>query len=144
MKKSVLFMSAVLLVTSTMVFASSLQSLNKAQVIKTLQGKTITTIPLITLDHQMVTNTFTGYFDKNGQIQGQLSSKPENAPQNDQGVWTVKSDGKLCNTWKNWDQGKPICVTMYKLNNGILFINEDKKLETLILNENIVDGNHVS
>lgn len=145
MKKIAILSTGLLMIASSMVCATSMQSLNKTQVTKELQGKTITTIPLVTLNNEFMTNTFTGYFDTTGQIQGQFATKPDNDPQNDQGTWVVKSDGTLCATWQHWDKSKPICVTVYKLSNGLIFINQtNKKLETLILDENIKDGNHIS
>ncbi len=144
MKKRALLASALLLTASTMCFAQSLHSLNKAQVTRELQGKTVTTISLVTLNNDLITNSFSGYFNQNGQVQGQFSVKPESDPQNDQGTWSVKSDGTLCATWQHWNKAKPICVTVYKLKNSLIFINEQtNKLETIILDDNIKAGNQI-
>lgn len=145
MKKLPIFASVLLLSFCGVALATSLQSLTKAQVVATIQNKTVTTIPLVTLEGKMINNTFTGYFDKNGQIQGQMENKPEGGPQTDQGQWTTKADGTLCATWQHWDQSKPICVSVFKLKNGLLFLNKDnKRLETIILDQNIKTGNQLS
>lgn len=146
MKKIVLLVTAALLSVCTLSFgASSLQPLDKSQATQTIQDKTITTIPMVTLNGQLINNTFTGYFDKTGTVKGQLANKPDNDPQTDQGTWMVKSDGTLCATWQHWDNSKPICVSIYKLNNGILFVNQQtKKFESYILQENIKSGNQIS
>lgn len=136
--------SALLLLSSTS-FALTMQSLDKSQVNKLVKGKTIVTIPLITLDGSLVNNTFTGYFDTNGKYTGQMANKPDNGPINDTGTWKVKSNGTLCVTWDHWNSSKPICVSVYKVNNGLLFINEkNHKLETMVLDSNIKDGNQLS
>ena len=98
MNKLALLAGAALLTLSSLSFAASLQSLNKSQVTHEVQGKTITTIPLVTLNDQLITNTFTGFFDKNGELKGQLANKPDNGPQTDSGKWQVKADGTLCAT----------------------------------------------
>ncbi|EKD71025.1 MAG: hypothetical protein ACD_46C00291G0001 [uncultured bacterium] len=145
MKKSTLLMSALLFSISNLTFASAITSLNKAQVTNILKGNTITTISLATLNGTLINNSFTGYFDKSGQIHGSFATKPYSDQQGDRGKWVVKSDGTLCATWDHWHQSKPICVSVYKLENGMVFVNkENKKLETIILDENIKSGNQLS
>jgi len=144
MKKSILLLIAALLSFSTLSFGASLQSLSKQQVLNTLQDKTMTTIHLITMNKQLVDNALTIYFDKQGQVSGQLVNKPDNNPQTDQGTWLVKSNGTLCVTWQSWNQNKPICVYVYKLNNSIAFINLDtNNFESLVLNDEIKTGNQL-
>jgi len=145
MRKLILVISTLLITLSSLAYGLSIQSLNKLQVINTLQNKTIVTIPLITLNNELINNTFTGYFDKNNQLQGRFSAKPDNDPQSDQGKWLVEADGTLCATWQHWHQGKPVCVTVYKLENGLLFVNKkSKKIETVVLDANIKSGNQLS
>ncbi len=144
MKKLTLVVFALLLSASSLVFASSIQSLNKSQVMKALQDKTITTISLVTMNGKLIDNSFTGFFNKKGELQGELASKPENEPKKDQGKWMVKSDGTLCATWSTWNQKKPICVAVYKLTNGMVLVNQqNRKLETIVLDENIKEGNQL-
>lgn len=145
MKKLLLLSSALLWAVCSVSFANSLESLSKTQVTQVIEGKTITTVPLATLNGQLINNSFTGYFDKSGKIQGQFTDKPSNGPQSDQGTWMVKSDGTICATWQHWDNGQPICVSVYKVSNGILFINtQNKKFESMVLEENIKTGDQLS
>ncbi len=144
MKASILTAAAVLLSISSISFAASIQSMNKEQITKTMAGKTITTIPLTTLNGQLMNNSFTGFFDKNGTVTGQFANKPENTVQNDQGTWKVKSNGTLCTMWHNWDGGKEVCMHVYKLNNGLVFVNEGNRIETIILDTNIQTGNQMT
>jgi len=135
----------ILLSMSSLACAASMQSLDKSQVTKAMEDKTITTISLTTLNDQMMNNAFTGYFNKNGQIQGKFATKPDNDPQTDDGKWEVKSDGTLCVTWQHWQQSKPICVSLYHLKNGYVFVNNStKKIETIVLDSDVKTGNQMS
>lgn len=145
MNKSAIFASIALLSASTLCYGQALQSLNKHQATKALSDKTFTTIGLITLDKKIVDNTATIYLDKTGKINGQMANKPDGLPQTDQGTWTIKDNGTLCATWQNWNQSKPICVSIYELNNSLIFVNADShNLETLVLKDNIKAGNQIS
>lgn len=145
MKKLTILFAAVLFFVSTLCFADSLESLDKDQANNAIKGKTIKTISLITLNGKLVNNAFTGYFDETGKIKGKFTNKPENDPQTDQGFYLVKDDGTLCATWDHWNNNKPICVAIYDLKNGMLFVNKDnKKLETIVLAINVKQGNQLS
>lgn len=124
-------------------YAASMQSLNKNQVMKTLEDKTITTVPLVTLHGNLVTNTATVYFGKKGEVVGEFENKPENDPQSDQGTWQAKADGQICVTWKAWTKDKPTCVYTYKLANGLVFVNTANKFESMVLTNGIQSGNRV-
>lgn len=142
MKKSVLLSALIILLVSSLGFAATLKSLTKEQVTNAFQDKTITTIPLLTLNDKLVNNTITVYFAKDGKINGQFATKPDNDPQTDQGTWMVKANGTLCAKWDHMNNQKPICVFVYKLNNSLVFANADtNKFESMVLNENIKDGN---
>ena len=144
MKKSYLLSAVVLLSLSTATFGATLKSLNKAEATKELEGNTITTVALATINDNLVTNAFTGYFGKDGKMQGQFANAPENQPQKDQGTWTVKADGTTCSNWDQWNNKQPVCFSVYKLSNGLLFINsENKKFLSLVLQENIKPGNQM-
>lgn len=135
---------ALLLLSSSFAYAQALQSMDKKQVMKALENKTITTIPLVTLHGNLIPdNTASIFFDKEGKVSGQFSSKPANDPQSDQGTWQVKADGQTCVTWQTWTQNKPICVYAYKLANSIVFVNVDKKFESMVLADNIQSGNQI-
>ena len=145
MKKSAFLIAPLLLSICTLSFAASLQSLNKQQVTKLLQDKTMTTVPLVTLNKQLVSNTLSVYLDKQGKLNGQFANKPDNDPQTDQGKWTVKSNGVLCATWDHWNQSNPICVFVYKTSNSVIFINQQSnKFESMALEDNIKDGNQIN
>jgi len=145
MKKLVLIASTVLLSLSTIASAISIQALNKGQVTDAISNKTITTIPLVTINGKLEKNTFTGFFHKEGQLNGKMANQPGDSPQADAGKWTVKADGALCATWDHWNDSKQLCVSVYKLTNGLLFVNtENKKLETVVLDADIQSGNKIS
>jgi len=145
MKHVVLATSAALaLAFSGLTHATSLQSLSESQVSSQVIGKTITTIPLVTMDGSLTNNTFTGYFNTNGELEGRMANQPENGPITDKGTWSLKTDGTLCATWNHWNSSKPICVSIYKVKNGLLFVNQQShKLETIVLEENIKSGNKI-
>ncbi len=144
MKKLALLSVVILFFVSPLGFAASMHSLNKEQVTNALQDKTMTTIPLLTLNGKLVNNTISMYFSKDSKLTGQFANKPDNDPQSDQGTWTIKPNGVLCTTWQHLNKQKPICVFVYKLQNGLVFVNiETNKFESMALDENIKDGNQV-
>lgn len=140
--KRFLLLSSVLFSLSSLCFGTSLLSLDQQQVTQIFEDKTMTTVPLVTLNHQLINNTLTVFFDRRGKLTGQFTNKPEHGPQSDAGTWLVKSSGVLCAIWEHWSDSKPICVYVYKLNNGFLFVNKDNdNFESLVLKENIKTGN---
>lgn len=144
MKKLVVLSAVALMSVSSLCFGASLQSLNNKQVTQTLSDKTITTISLVTLNGKIVNNSASVYFSKDKKVSGKFADKPESDQQTDEGTWSVKSNGTLCVAWQHWNQAHPICVAGYQLKNALIFVNADtQKLETLILDENIKDGNQV-
>lgn len=143
MRKS-LSLAVALISFSSLASAATLTSLNSTQAKNVISDKTITTVSTVTLDGKLVDNTFTGYFNKDGTMQGSFATKPDNGPQTDQGKWRVMANGDFCFTWQNWDNNKERCVTFYKLNNALLVINNGNKFETLILDNNIQPGNKLS
>jgi hypothetical protein len=145
MKKLALVSAIALFSVSTFSFGASLQSLNKNQIEKTMANKTMTTVSLVTLNKELVSNTLTFAMDKkDNKVTGQFANKPDSDPQNDTGKWQVKSNGTLCVTWEHWNNAKPICVAVYKTNNAIMFVNqENNNFESMVLTNNIKDGDHV-
>lgn len=143
--KKLSLLAVILLVISSCTYSASLTSMNKAQVVAMFQNKTITTIPLATMNGGLVTDTLTMYLDKKGQIDGQFASKPANDLQVDRGVWKVNAEGILCASWDHWNQGNKICVAVYDLKNAIVFVNtKTGKFESMVLKENIVAGKKMS
>ncbi|AHE66226.1 hypothetical protein [Legionella oakridgensis] len=142
MKKAIAI-SAVLFSYSA--FAETLTSLSKEEVLSTFQGKTIKSIPLANLDNRLIADSFMGYFDKNGQITGKFTKKPQgNDPQTDDGTWRVKDDGTLCVTWKHWFNSKEVCALTYPLGNGYLFVNPDNNNFESLIHKDIKSGNQIT
>ena len=144
MKKQLVLAATMSLFVMNIAMASTMQSLTQQQLKSQLSDKTITTIPIVTMNGHLVSNSLTAYLSKDGKLTGQFSSKPENDPISDIGKWTVDSKGTFCATWDHWNKSKPICVVFYKVENSLIIINHvTKKLETIVLNENIKTGNQV-
>ncbi len=143
MKKSIALLAGLLLVSSTG-FAASLHSLNKNQITQLIANHTFTTISAVTLNGEIENNTFTGYWNKDGQMKGQFANKPDNDPVQDQGKWMVKNDGSLCFTWDHWDNSKMNCVYAYETKNMVIFVNTNGKFESAVLKDNIKSGKHLS
>jgi len=135
--------TSVLLALSTLNYASTISSLNKSEAMNTLGDRTMTTISAATLNGKVIPNSFTGYFAKDGTMNGGFVNKPDDAPQTDKGTWKVSNDGKVCVTWEQWFNGKEQCVYLYQLTNGLLIINTDKGFESLVLKDDLKDGNQM-
>ncbi|MEO8402658.1 MAG: hypothetical protein ABI597_12875 [Gammaproteobacteria bacterium] len=141
MKK--LLISILLFSMSSISFAGSLSPANKATATSALTDKTITTISAATLDGKVISDSFTGYFGKDGKVTGKFVNKPADGPQSDQGSWNVKSDGKVCVTWEHWNEAKEKCVNFYKLNNAFLILNKNNGFESLVLYSDMKSGNQM-
>tara|TARA_Y100000588_G_scaffold117142_1_gene128207 strand:- start:168 stop:620 length:453 start_codon:yes stop_codon:yes gene_type:complete len=134
MDKFIRFSMVLLLLFNSAIHAASLQSLNNYDVMNLVKGNTITTIPLNSVDNGLQNNTFRGYFGPNGKAIGHFSNKTNSQPQQDQGVWTVKSDGSFCITWERWNKQKPVCLLIYKAENGYMLLNQQSNyFEAFIL-----------
>jgi hypothetical protein len=142
-KKLLILSSAVLLIPSLSFAGTTLKSMDSKDVNSTFGDKTITTISEVTLNGEVVANNFTGYFGKDGKMKGQFAQKPSNDPQQDTGTWKVNSDGMFCFKWDHWDSNKERCVSMYKLKNAILVVNDQNGFETLIMEKDIKSGNQM-
>jgi hypothetical protein len=136
--------AAVLLSVSSLSFAASLSSMSKSEVTEALSDKTITTISAATLNGKVLANSFTGYFGKDGKMNGGFAKPTEGAPQTDKGTWQVKEDGNICMVWEHWFDAKDDCVYFFKLSNGILVVGADQNFESVILNSDIKSGNQLS
>lgn len=144
MKKLPIAYAALMLSVSSISFANSISSMDKSDVKAALSDKTMTTISAASLNGKVIPNSFTGYFGKDGKMNGSFANKPEDAPQSDKGTWEVKGDGKVCVHWEQWFNGKEQCVYFYKLSNALLIINTDKGFESLILNDDLKSGNQMT
>lgn len=121
--------------------ANPLEPLDQSKAKSALENKTITTIPLTTLNGKTQDNVFTGFLGKDGKTKGSFTPAPANQPQTDEGTWMVKDDGKLCMTWDHWNDAKQFCMTLYKTKNSIIFINEKDKLESVVMLDKVRTGN---
>lgn len=139
----VILSSSLLLVPALCFAATTLKSMGKDDINKEFVDKTFTTISAATLNGSVISNTFTGYFSKDGKATGKFATKPADAPQTDTGTWKINGDDLLCVKWGNWDSGKERCVSFYKLNNGLLVINAQSGFESMILNKDIQSGNQM-
>jgi hypothetical protein len=143
--KKLLVVFAVLASVSSVSFAApNLVSMTKPQAMKELSDKTITTISAVTLDGKVISDSFTGYFSKDGKMSGKMATKPADGPQADQGTWMVKANGMVCITWEHWNNAKEKCVDFFKLNNALLITNADHGFESLVLDSGIQSGNQMS
>lgn len=145
MKNSQILSAVAIAVLSSVSFAATINSLNKNELNQFLADKTITSVPVITMNNQLTPNTFMGYFAKDGTINGKLVTQPDNGPQADAGKWNIESNGNLCVTWQHWNNNKPICVSAYKVANGLMLVNtESHDFETLLLSADIKSGNQLN
>jgi hypothetical protein len=143
MKK--LITSLALFSLSTIALATSLTSLTSTQAKSAISGKTITTVSKATMNGQLVDNSFTGYFNTDGTMQGKFANPlSDGMPQTDKGTWKVQSNGQVCVTWQNWENATQRCMTFYKLTNALLIIGPNNKFETLVLDSDIQSGNQLS
>jgi hypothetical protein len=123
--------------------AGTLKSMDKDEVTTTFKDKTITTISAATLNNEVISDSFSGYFANDGKMLGKFASQPKDQPQDDTGTWNVNSEGKLCYKWDHWNSGKDKCAAIYKLSNGLLVINDQNGFESFILSANLKSGNQV-
>lgn len=142
--KQLLYIASFIVFAPALAVAGTLKSLDKDEVTNAFKDKTITTISAATLNNEVIPDSFTGYFSNDGKMTGKFVNKPKDQPQNDTGTWQVKSDGMLCYKWDHWNSGKDKCAAIYKLNNGLLVINDQNGFESFILSSAIKSGNQVS
>lgn len=135
----------VISMVSTAGIAATINSLNKQELNNIISDKTISTVPVITMDNQLTQNSITVYFGKDGKITGKLTNQPANGPQNDTGTWKIEANGALCVTWQHLNNATPICVTAFKVANGLILINDKNHgFETVLLSGDIKAGNQVN
>lgn len=145
MKKMTVLCAAAIVALSTQSIAAELKSLSKDDVTKLFRDRTISTTPFAALNDQLINNTLTVYFAKNGTVTGEFTNKPENDPTTDKGIWRMSESGALCTTWEKWNHGKPNCFFVYKVGNGLVFINsETHTFANMVPNEFILIGNQMN
>lgn len=142
--KNLTYLSSLMVLLPAMAIAGNISSMNQDETTKTFSDKTITTINAATLNREMINNKFTGFFSKDGKLVGKFANKPQNDPQQDEGTWSIKPNGSMCFKWNHWDSSQEKCISLYKLQNGILVVNEQNGFETFIQQKDIKSGNQVS
>lgn len=142
MKKTIILFCALALVSS-LSFAASLTSMSKEEVKQVLVDHTATSIPIDNLDGKDIVNTFSMYVAENGKVFGKMSKKPKNDPQTDEGIYTIKDDGTVYVTWKNWDGAKQLCFNIYSTQNAYMTIDCSHVLHTVFMKSAVIAGNHL-
>lgn len=144
MNKIKLIAGFFLLVLSFTCFSATLNSLTKKEFLADFVGKTMVTVPLATMNNKLIDDSFSGYFNKNGEVVGKFAKALKNKePQKDKGKWEVKDDGSFCIKWQHWFKDKEICMVVYELDNGYLFINAEKNKLGSFATKPLLDGNQV-
>jgi hypothetical protein len=141
MKKSIVFLSALLLATSSFSCGISLRALNKAQFIKAFVNKTAVSIATDNLNGQTIANTFSMFLDEKGNATGKMSIKPADEPQIDHGVYSVAADGTAHITWQHWDGAKKLCFRAYNTANAYVNVGCDNVFHTAFMKSDIKAGN---
>lgn len=139
-KKLALF--ALFLATHSLSFGATLSSINQDQFKQTFVGKTFTSISTAQLNGKVINNSVTVYLDNDGKIQGKFTDKPANAPQTDQGVYSIKDDGLVCITWQHWFNGTE-CVYAYNTQNAYIMVDNNNTFHIVIMKSAIESGNHL-
>lgn len=142
--KRLTYLSSLVVFLPALATAQTLSSLNKDEITSAFSDKTITTITAATLNNQLISDSFTGYFSKDGKMVGKFASKPQDQPQDDSGTWSVKPEGMLCYKWDHWNAAKEKCASVYKLSNGLLVVNGQNGFESFIKLSDIKSGNQVT
>jgi len=144
MKKLVLFgMYIGLLLFSVISVGATLHSMNKAQIEQAFINKTVVSIATDNLNGHTINNTFSMFLDGKGNVFGKMSVKPDNEPQTDQGIYSIKNDGTLYITWQHWDGAKKLCGHMFNANNAYIAVDCADVFHTVFMKENVQSGNQL-
>ena len=140
MKKQ-LAVFAALVITSSLSFGATLNSINQDQCKQAFVGKTFTSVS--TAQPNGKNNSVIVYMDDKGKIQGKFADKPANAPQTDQGIYSIKEDGLICITWQHWFKGKEEHVYAYNTQNDYIMVDNNNIFHLVIMKSAIEPGNHL-
>jgi hypothetical protein len=132
-----------LMFLNSSVLATTLQSMTKEEIQNSLINKTLISIPTDNLNGKTINNTFTMYMDGQGNIYGQMSLKPNNEPQTDQGIYTLENDGTISIQWHHWDNKEKLYAQIFETQNAYLAIGSDHVFHTAYLKESILPGNKI-
>lgn len=123
--------------------AATLHSMTKEQVQKTFINKTLVSISTDNLNGKTINNTFIMYMDDKGKIYGEMSHKPKDEPQSDNGVYTLENDGTISITWNHWDKHEKLYAQFYEMKNAYLAVSSDGVFHTVFMKEAILPGKHL-
>lgn len=134
---------AALVTTCPLSFGATLNSINQDEFKQSFVGKTFTSVSTAQPNEKKINNSVTVYMDDKGNIQGKFVEKPANAPQTDQGVYSIKDDGQVCITWQHWFNGKQECVYAYNTQNVYIMVDNNNIFHFVIMKSAITPGNHL-
>jgi hypothetical protein len=135
MKKSLIFLIALL--PYSLGFAATLNSIDKNQVKQILVNKTFSSGGTARFPGQSIGVVFTGSMDDHGIIRANFSQPTSLGPQNDQGTYTIKDDGRLCITWQHWHGAKEFCNYIYDAANAYMLVGLDNQFHIVFLKTDI-------
>ncbi|MBS0350983.1 MAG: hypothetical protein JSR33_07350 [Proteobacteria bacterium] len=138
MRKCLLLITMVAI--STPVFSATLKSLNKEQITNAFVGKTAVSVKMDDFEGHLGSNTFSMYLDGKGNIKGKLSSKVNNEPQTDTGVYVIEKDGTGYFTWQHWYGAKKICFRIFNTENAYLSVDCSNLFHTVYMKNAIKTG----
>lgn len=137
--------AAALLVASSFGYAETLQTLPKDKVMEVLKGNTVTTLPIITMNNEQISNTWVGYFGEDGKVSAKITTPSTSFPPEDNGTWTVDDNGALCISWQKWmaEANTKACAYLYEVKNGYILVNQQDGNFESVLKKDSVKGNQV-
>lgn len=141
MKKLAAIAVFIAALTSPLVYAATLHSLNGSQFKEAFIGKTFTSIATDNLNGRTIDNTFSMFMDKHGNIFGKMSHKPDNQPQIDKGTYIVEADGTIYITWQHWDGAKAVCGRVFNTENAYISVDCSNVFHTAFMKEAVKPGN---
>lgn len=140
-KKFAAFTAIVLNLMNSIVYATTLHSLNSSQFKQAFIGRTLTSVATDNLNGRTIDNKFSMFMDDNGHIFGKMSHKPDNEPQIDKGTYTIESDGTFYITWQHWDGSKKLCGRIFDTQNAYISIDCNNIFHTAFMKQAIKSGN---
>jgi len=143
MKKLITLIMVTFSAISSLSFASTLNSMDKAAVEHVILDKTLVSIATDNLNGRTIKNTFSMYLDKHGNMFGRMSHKPVGEPQTDKGVYSITSDGTFYFTWQHWDGGKKLCGHLFNTKNAYISIDCSNVFHTAFMKDSIQPGNQL-
>ncbi len=136
MKRSLIVLLVALLPYS-LGFGATLNSIDKDHVKQAFVNKTFSSAGTARFPGQAIGVVFTGSMDDHGNIRAKFSQLTSLVPQNDQGIYTIKDDGRLCITWQHWHGAKEFCNDIYDTANAYILVDLDNQFHIVFLKTDI-------